>query len=124
MRVRLFVSTKGTQFQFLLFFLFFFLSWCQLSLESENEVRHIIFVAVVALVFVDFNHIDFVCRPPLCIRQRLPVRFILDRSGLVGNDGPTHHGVFDLAYMGCLPDIVIMAPSDEVIEWNGVGCCE
>lgn len=42
------------------------------------------------------------------------MRFILDRAGLVGNDGPTHHGVFDLAYMGCLPDIVIMAPSDEV----------
>lgn len=46
--------------------------------------------------------------------QKLPVRMILDRAGLVGNDGPTHHGTFDLAYMGCLPDIVIMAPSDEV----------
>lgn len=34
-------------------------------------------------------------------------------SGLVGNDGATHHGTFDLAYMGCVPDIVIMAPSDE-----------
>lgn len=54
------------------------------------------------------------CAGLLCMHQRLPVRFILDRSGLVGNDGPTHHGVFDLAYMGCLPDIVIMAPSDEV----------
>jgi len=54
------------------------------------------------------------------VLQRLPVRFILDRSGLVGNDGPTHHGVFDLAYMGCLPDIVIMAPSDEVELMNMV----
>ena len=46
--------------------------------------------------------------------QKLPVRFILDRAGLVGNDGPTHHGSFDLAYLGCLPDIVIMAPAEEV----------
>lgn len=45
--------------------------------------------------------------------QRLPVRFILDRAGLVGNDGATHHGTFDLAYLGTVPDIVIMAPSDE-----------
>lgn len=50
--------------------------------------------------------------------QQLPVRMILDRAGLVGNDGPTHHGSFDLAYMGCLPDIVIMAPSDEIELMN------
>mmetsp|Transcript_13463 Transcript_13463/g.16877 ORF Transcript_13463/g.16877 Transcript_13463/m.16877 type:complete len:526 (+) Transcript_13463:524-2101(+) len=46
--------------------------------------------------------------------QKLPVRFILDRAGLVGNDGPTHHGSFDLSYLGCLPNIVIMAPADEI----------
>lgn len=46
--------------------------------------------------------------------QRLPVRFILDRAGLVGNDGATHAGSFDLAYLGCLPNMTIMAPSDEV----------
>ena len=46
--------------------------------------------------------------------QKLPVRFILDRAGLVGNDGATHHGTYDLAYMACIPDIVLMAPSDEV----------
>jgi 1-deoxy-D-xylulose-5-phosphate synthase len=46
--------------------------------------------------------------------QQLPVRMILDRAGLVGNDGATHHGSFDLAYLGCVPDIVIMAPADEV----------
>ena len=51
--------------------------------------------------------------------QKLPVRMILDRAGLVGNDGPTHHGTFDLTYMGCLPDVVIMAPSDEVELMNG-----
>lgn len=46
--------------------------------------------------------------------QKLPVRFILDRAGLVGNDGPTHHGSFDLAYIGCIPHMTIMAPSDEI----------
>lgn len=50
--------------------------------------------------------------------QRLPVRFVLDRAGLVGNDGATHHGTFDLAYIGCVPDIVVMAPSDEVPAVN------
>ena len=39
---------------------------------------------------------------------------ILDRAGLVGNDGPTHHGCYDLAYMGCIPNLTIMAASDEV----------
>ena len=52
--------------------------------------------------------------------QKLPVRMILDRAGLVGNDGATHHGSFDLAYLGCVPDIVIMAPSDEVELQNMV----
>jgi 1-deoxy-D-xylulose-5-phosphate synthase len=45
--------------------------------------------------------------------QKLPVRFALDRAGLVGADGPTHAGSFDLAYLGCLPDFVIMAAADE-----------
>jgi len=45
--------------------------------------------------------------------QKLPVRLVMDRAGLVGNDGATHHGTFDLAYLGCVPDLVIMAPSDE-----------
>ena len=45
--------------------------------------------------------------------QRLPVRFALDRAGPVGADGATHAGSFDLAYLGCLPGMVIMAPSDE-----------
>ena len=46
--------------------------------------------------------------------QHLPVRFVLDRAGLVGADGATHAGSFDLAYLCCLPDIVVMAPSDEI----------
>ena len=45
--------------------------------------------------------------------QRLPVRFILDRAGLVGADGPTHAGAFDVAYLGCLPGFVLMAAADE-----------
>ena len=45
--------------------------------------------------------------------QKLPVRFAIDRAGLVGADGPTHAGSFDLAYLGCLPGFVIMAAADE-----------
>jgi 1-deoxy-D-xylulose-5-phosphate synthase len=45
--------------------------------------------------------------------QKLPVRFAMDRAGLVGADGPTHAGSFDLAYLGCLPGFVIMAAGDE-----------
>ena len=45
--------------------------------------------------------------------QKLPVRFMLDRAGLVGADGPTHAGAFDVAYLGCLPGFVVMAAADE-----------
>src|SRR5438046_1295279 len=45
--------------------------------------------------------------------QSLPVRFAIDRAGLVGSDGATHAGSFDNAYLGCLPNFVIMAASDE-----------
>jgi 1-deoxy-D-xylulose-5-phosphate synthase len=45
--------------------------------------------------------------------QNLPVLFALDRAGLVGADGATHHGVFDLSFVRCLPNMVVMAPSDE-----------
>jgi 1-deoxy-D-xylulose-5-phosphate synthase len=47
--------------------------------------------------------------------QKLPVVFALDRAGLVGDDGPTHHGVFDIAYLRPLPNIVLMAPRDEAM---------
>jgi len=47
------------------------------------------------------------------VLQHLPVRFAIDRAGLVGADGPTHAGSFDIAYLCTLPDIVVMAPSDE-----------
>lgn len=45
--------------------------------------------------------------------QNLPVVFVLDRGGLVGDDGATHHGVFDLAYLRTMPNLVVMAPKDE-----------
>lgn len=55
--------------------------------------------------------------------QNLPVRLIMDRAGVVGNDGPTHHGCYDLAYMGCLPNLTIMSPSDEIELRNMVKTC-
>jgi 1-deoxy-D-xylulose-5-phosphate synthase len=45
--------------------------------------------------------------------QNLPVVFALDRAGLVGDDGPTHHGVFDLSYLRHIPNLIVMAPADE-----------
>jgi 1-deoxy-D-xylulose-5-phosphate synthase len=47
--------------------------------------------------------------------QNLNVVFAMDRAGLVGDDGPTHHGAFDIAYLRCLPNIVLMAPRDEAM---------
>lgn len=48
----------------------------------------------------------------ICI-QKLPVFFCLDRAGIVGADGPTHQGLYDIAYLRCIPNIVLMAPKDE-----------
>ena len=45
--------------------------------------------------------------------QNLPVVFAIDRGGLVGADGPTHHGTFDLSFLACIPNLVVMAPADE-----------
>jgi 1-deoxy-D-xylulose-5-phosphate synthase len=47
--------------------------------------------------------------------QALPVVLCMDRAGLVGDDGPTHHGAFDIAYLRCLPNITLMAPRDEAM---------
>ncbi|MCR9226116.1 MAG: 1-deoxy-D-xylulose-5-phosphate synthase [Flavobacteriaceae bacterium] len=46
--------------------------------------------------------------------QKLPVIFCLDRAGLVGQDGPTHHGVFDMAFLRCIPNLIIFAPINEM----------
>jgi len=60
--------------------------------------------------------------------QNLPVVFALDRGGLVGEDGPTHHGLFDLSYLRHIPNLIVMAPKDEdelrhmiktAVEWQG-----
>ena len=45
--------------------------------------------------------------------QNLPVIFCLDRAGLVGEDGPTHHGAYDIAYMRCIPNMIVSAPMNE-----------
>src|SRR3954451_4768118 len=50
----------------------------------------------------------------VCLQQ-LDVTFCMDRAGLVGDDGPTHHGAFDIAYLRCLPNITLMAPRDEAM---------
>lgn len=46
--------------------------------------------------------------------QKIPVVFCLDRAGIVGEDGPTHHGIFDLAYLNCIPNLIIFAPRNEI----------
>lgn len=46
--------------------------------------------------------------------QKIPVIFCLDRAGIVGEDGATHHGIFDLAFLNCIPNIIIAAPKDEI----------
>ncbi len=46
--------------------------------------------------------------------QKIPVIFCLDRAGIVGEDGPTHHGIFDLAYLNCIPNLIIFAPRNEM----------
>ncbi|MGH7097493.1 MAG: 1-deoxy-D-xylulose-5-phosphate synthase [Stellaceae bacterium] len=55
--------------------------------------------------------------------QKLPVRFAIDRAGLVGQDGQTHAGSFDIAYLGCLPHFVIMAAADEADLVHMVATC-
>ena len=50
--------------------------------------------------------------------QKLPVIFCIDRAGLVGEDGATHHGVFDIAYLRCIPNLIIAAPADELALRN------
>ena len=54
--------------------------------------------------------------------QNLPVRLFMDRAGLVGDDGPTHHGAFDISYLACIPNMVLLAPRDttelvEMVHW-------
>lgn len=55
--------------------------------------------------------------------QKLPVRFMMDRAGLVGADGATHCGAFDVAFMACIPNMVVMAPSNEAELLNMLATC-
>jgi len=55
--------------------------------------------------------------------QNLPVRFAIDRAGLVGADGPTHAGAFDVAYLACLPNMTVMAAADEAELVHMVATC-
>jgi 1-deoxy-D-xylulose-5-phosphate synthase len=55
--------------------------------------------------------------------QKLPVRFVIDRAGLVGADGPTHVGAFDIAYLACLPNMTVMAAADEAELMHMVATC-
>lgn len=47
-------------------------------------------------------------------QQKIPVRFVITSAGLVGSDGPVQCGAFDITFMSCLPNMIVMAPSDEV----------
>lgn len=47
-------------------------------------------------------------------QQKIPVRFVITSAGVVGSDGPLHCGAFDITFMSCLPNMIVMAPSDEV----------
>jgi 1-deoxy-D-xylulose-5-phosphate synthase len=47
-------------------------------------------------------------------QQKIPVRFVITSAGLVGSDGPLQCGAFDITFMSCLPNMIVMAPSDEV----------
>lgn len=52
--------------------------------------------------------------------QKLPIIFCLDRAGIVGEDGATHHGIFDLAYLNCIPNLIVFAPRNEIELRNGM----
>ena len=56
--------------------------------------------------------------------QKLPVIFCIDRAGLVGHDGATHHGVFDIAYLRVIPNITLIAPSDSTVLRNALFSCQ
>ena len=67
----------------------------------------------VVAIYSTFLQRSFDCILHDVALQKLPVIFCMDRAGLSANDGPTHHGVFDIAYLRCIPDIIAMAPTNE-----------
>ncbi|RYR28530.1 hypothetical protein Ahy_B01g052676 [Arachis hypogaea] len=93
-----------------------------------NPVWHFIVATLETLVYSPVLDLDRIYYTPLLPSmlpwgydqvahdvdlQKLPVRFALDRAGLVSADGPTHYGAFDTTFMACLPNMVVMAPSNE-----------
>ncbi|KAK4477947.1 hypothetical protein RD792_017212 [Penstemon davidsonii] len=78
------------------------------------------FVSSCRFIMISMISFDTICGPWISDKvvhdvdlQKLPVRFAMDRAGLVGADGATHCGAFDVTFMACLPNMVVMAPSDE-----------
>ena len=67
----------------------------------------------VVAIYSSFMQRAFDCIVHDAALQDLPVIFCMDRSGLSPQDGPTHHGLFDIAYLRCIPNIIAMAPKDE-----------
>jgi len=70
------------------------------------------FVPVVAIYSTFLQRAYDCIHHDVCL-QDLPVIFVMDRAGLSANDGPTHHGLFDIAYLRCLPNVISMAPANE-----------
>jgi len=88
------------------------------GIAEEHAVIFAAGMATMGLVPVVAIYSSFLQRAYDCIHhdvclQDLPVIFCMDRSGLSANDGPTHHGVFDIAYLRCLPNVIAMAPVNE-----------
>src|SRR5688500_19712262 len=85
------------------------------------EVLSILFACVLAImvyhpvcaIYSTFLQRSYDCIIHDAAIQDLPVIFCMDRAGLSANDGPTHHGLFDVAYLRCVPNIIAMAPKDE-----------
>jgi 1-deoxy-D-xylulose-5-phosphate synthase len=67
----------------------------------------------VCAIYSSFLQRAFDCIVHDAALQELPVIFCMDRAGLSANDGPTHHGLFDIAYLRCVPNVILMAPKDE-----------
>src|SRR3954463_6532854 len=88
------------------------------GIAEEHGVIFAAGMATMGLLPVVAIYSTFLQRAYDCIHhdvclQDLPVIFVMDRSGLSANDGPTHHGLFDIAYLRCLPNVIAMAPANE-----------
>ncbi|KAK3011363.1 hypothetical protein RJ639_012072 [Escallonia herrerae] len=77
--------------------------------QASQRFLLLLFITMFQIII----NLNFICVVHDVDLQKLPVRFAMDRAGLVGADGPTHCGAFDVTFMACLPNMVVMAPSDE-----------